>query len=97
MLSLWIAVGMFYTAYLVLEFKNSLVIGSAEQKLQRIEEATDLTQLKRTSKMYIDFQYGVHQTSVDLWKINVVYAVLNAGFLGFCVICLCRCRESGAE
>lgn len=81
----WLALSLCYTAYLLLEYKNSLEISGPEQKMQRIEESTDIVQLKRTSKMYVDFLYGVHNASLRLWAVNFGYGIINTAFLAHCV------------
>lgn len=80
----WLALSFCYTAFLMLEYKNSLDISGPEQKFQRIEESTDIVQLKRTSKMYVDFLYGVHNASLRLWTVNVSYGIINTAFLAYC-------------
>ena len=77
----WLTLSLCYSAYLFIEFKNSLSIGDPEEKLQRIEESTDLVRLKRTSRMYLDFMYAVHAASVWLWKVNVCYGFINVAFI----------------
>lgn len=84
---LWLILSACYVTYLVVERKNTFEIGGPEQKLQRIEEATDITQLKRTAKMYVDFMYGVHNASLRLWVVNLGYGVGNIVFLIYCVCC----------
>ena len=81
----WLVLSLCYVAFLFLERKNSLEISGPEQKMQRIEESTDIVQLKRTSKMYVDFMYGVHNSSLRLWVVNVGYGIINTAFLAYCV------------
>ena len=85
LVAVWLALSLCYTAYLLLEYKNSLEISGPEQKMQRIEESTDIVQLKRTSKMYVDFLYGVHNASLRLWAVNVGFAMINTALLAHCV------------
>jgi hypothetical protein len=83
--AVWLTLSLCYVAFLLLEYKNSFDVSGPEQKLQRIEESTDIVQLKRTSKMYVDFMYGVHFASLRLWVVNVGYGVINTAFLAYCV------------
>jgi hypothetical protein len=75
-----------YTAYFILEYKNSLEISDRQQKLQVIEESTDITHLKRTAKMYVNSLYDIHKTAISLWAICVVYGGLNIVLLSYYVI-----------
>jgi hypothetical protein len=97
---LWLILSACYVTYLLVERKNTFEIGGPEQKLQRIEESTDITQLKRTAKMYVDFLYGLHNASLRLWVVNLGYGVGNIAFLIYCVCSAgglsSRCRDEKA-
>lgn len=82
---IWLIAAICFSVFFALEYKNSLVIEGPERKLQKIEEATDIAQLKRTSRMYIDFLYGVHGASLRLWKIGLLYGLTNIVFAACCV------------
>jgi hypothetical protein len=84
----WLLIAMCYTAFFTLEYKNSLAISDPEQKMQRIEDSTDLLQLKRTAKMEIDFMYSVHASSLRLWRISLAYGILNITFFAYCAFCI---------
>jgi hypothetical protein len=90
---LWLAGAICFSAFFVLEYKNSLVIDGPEAKFQRIEESTDIVQLKRTSKMYVDFLYGVHGASLRLWKISLIYGLTNIVFAACFAVCFGRSSQ----
>jgi hypothetical protein len=73
-----------------MEYENSLVIDGPEQKFQRIQESTNIVELKRTSRMYVDFLYGVHGASLRLWRISLAYGVMNVVFFVCCAALLGR-------
>jgi hypothetical protein len=91
---IWLAGAICFSVFFVLEYKNSLAIEGPEPKFQRIEESTDIVQLKRTSRMYVDFLYGVHGASVRLWKIGLIYGLANVVIAGCCVACFGRSSRS---
>jgi hypothetical protein len=89
-LLIWICLTMaiLYTAYFILEYKNDLEISDRHQKLQTIEESTDIIHLKQTARMYVNFLYGVHNAAISLWLISVIYGTLNIIILICCATLL---------
>jgi len=87
MIWVWLAVAICFSALFALEYKNSLVIEGPERKFQRIEESTDIVQLKRTSRMYVDFLYGVHGASVRLWRISLLFGLTSIVLASCCAAC----------
>lgn len=77
-----------YTGYFILEYKNSLDISDRNQKLQAIEQSSDLASLKRTAKMHVNFLYDVHNADLSLWRIGVIYGALNITLLSYMLFCL---------
>jgi hypothetical protein len=86
----WLVGAICFSAFFTLEYKNSLVIEGPEAKFQRIEAATNIVELKRTSRMYVDFLYGVHGASLRLWKISLIYGLVNIALAGCCAASLRR-------
>jgi hypothetical protein len=87
---IWLAGSICFSVFFALEYKNSLVIEGAEPKLQRIDESTNIVELRRTARMYVDFLYGVHGASLRLWKISLIYGLANIAFAGCCAACFGR-------
>src|SRR3979411_3354128 len=87
---IWLVGAICFSAFFTLEYKNSLVIEGPEPKFQRIEESTNIVELKRTSRMYVDFFYGVHGASLRLWRISLIYGLANIALAGCCAACFGR-------
>lgn len=84
---IWLAGAICFSALFAYEYKNSLAIEGPEPKFQRIEESTDIAQLKRTSRMYVDFLYGVHGASLRLWEISLIFGLTNIAIAACCAAC----------
>jgi len=56
---------MSFPAFFTLE-KNESAINGPREKLQAIEQATDIVQTRRTAKRYIDFGRNVHESELTL-------------------------------
>lgn len=91
----WLAGSICFSVLLAYECNNSLTIGGPEPKFQRIEESTNIVELKRTSKMYVDFLYGVHGASLRLWKISLVYGLINIVVASCCAVYFTKASRDG--
>lgn len=94
---IWLVGALCFSAFFTLEYKNSLVIEGPERKFRRIEEATNIVQLKRTSRMYVDFLYGVHGSSLRLWRISLIYGLANIVLAAWCAGCFRRLSRARTD